>query len=73
MVGTTWLHPNPNPNPNPNPSPKPSQVGYRGYRMVRATHGVSSGSWYFEVRVNTPLNGEDGHTRLGWCAAPLHE
>ena len=42
-------------------------TGYKGYRMVRATHGVSSGSWYFEIKVNTPLNGEDGHTRLGWC------
>ena len=42
-------------------------VGYRGYRMVRATHGVASGSWYYEVKVNTPQNGEDGHTRLGWC------
>ena len=42
-------------------------VGYRGYRMVRATHGVASGSWYYEIKVNTPQNGEDGHTRLGWC------
>ena len=41
--------------------------GCKGYRMVRATHGVASGSWYFEVKVNTPHNGEDGHTRLGWC------
>jgi len=41
--------------------------GCKGYRMVRATHGVASGSWYFEVKVNTPQNGEDGHTRLGWC------
>ena len=30
-------------------------IGCKGYRMVRATHGVGSGSWYFEVRVNTPL------------------
>ena len=42
-------------------------VGYRGYRTVRATHGVASGSWYYEIKVNTPHNGEDGHTRLGWC------
>ena len=48
-------------------------IGCKGYRMVRATHGVGSGSWYFEVRVNAPLNSEDGHTRLGWCAALLHE
>lgn len=44
-----------------------SAVGYKGFRMVRATHGVRSGSWYFEVRVSEPLNDEDGHTRLGWC------
>lgn len=25
-------------------------IGYKGYRMVRATHGVSSGSWYFEMQ-----------------------
>mmetsp|Transcript_24890 Transcript_24890/g.82764 ORF Transcript_24890/g.82764 Transcript_24890/m.82764 type:complete len:540 (+) Transcript_24890:46-1665(+) len=42
-------------------------VGFKGYRMVRATHGVRSGSWYFEVRVGQTLNDEDGHTRLGWC------
>ena len=45
--------------------------GCKGYRMVRATHGVASGSWYYEVKVNTPHNGEDGHTRLGWCTAAL--
>jgi hypothetical protein len=25
-----------------------------GYRMVRGTHGVSSGNWYFEVMVLSP-------------------
>ena len=35
--------------------------------MVRATHGVSSGSWYYEVTVKPPQGGEDGHVRLGWC------
>jgi len=45
-----------------------SATGHKGYRMARATHGVSSGSWYFEVQVGEPLHGEDGHTRLGWCA-----
>jgi len=40
-------------------------VGQKGYRMVRATHGVSSGSWYYEVTVN-PYD-KDGHIRLGWC------
>ena len=34
--------------------------------MIRATHGVSSGSWYFEVRVLEPAGGEEGHMRLGW-------
>jgi hypothetical protein len=27
---------------------------FRGYRMVRGTHGVSSGNWYFEVMVLSP-------------------
>ncbi|KAL1539951.1 protein TRAUCO-like [Salvia divinorum] len=36
----------------------------KGYRMVRATRGVTEGAWYFEIRV---LHlGETGHTRLGW-------
>ncbi|CAD6269012.1 unnamed protein product [Miscanthus lutarioriparius] len=33
-----------------------------GYRMVRATHGVASGAWYFEVKVM-----HLGHTCLGWA------
>ena len=41
-------------------------VGCKGYRMVRATHGVREGSWYFEIKVASPLHGEDAHTRLGW-------
>ena len=41
-------------------------VGYKGYRMVRATHGVAGGSWYYEVTVCAPQNNEDGHTRIGW-------
>ncbi|KAF7154122.1 hypothetical protein RHSIM_Rhsim01G0192400 [Rhododendron simsii] len=36
----------------------------KGYRMVRATRGVTEGAWYFEVRV--VKLGETGHTRLGW-------
>lgn len=36
----------------------------KGYRMVRATRGVTEGAWYFEIKlVNL---GESGHTRLGW-------
>ncbi|CAK7331070.1 unnamed protein product [Dovyalis caffra] len=36
----------------------------KGYRMVRATRGVSEGAWYFEIKVVSL--GETGHTRLGW-------
>ncbi|KAK9273302.1 hypothetical protein L1049_018109 [Liquidambar formosana] len=36
----------------------------KGYRMVRATRGVTEGAWYFEIRV--VKLGETGHTRLGW-------
>ena len=40
--------------------------------MVRATHGVSSGSWYFEVKLDDcgteePGSPLAGHARLGWC------
>lgn len=42
-------------------------TGYKGYRMVRATHGVASGTWYYEVKILDNQNGEDGHARLGWC------
>ena len=41
-------------------------IGYKGYRMVRATHGVSDGCYYYEVKVGAPLNDEDGHVRIGW-------
>ncbi|CAD6342595.1 unnamed protein product [Miscanthus lutarioriparius] len=37
----------------------------KGYRMVRATHGVAVGAWYFKVKV---LHlGRTGHTHLGWA------
>ncbi|GAB2287050.1 hypothetical protein Dimus_021436 [Dionaea muscipula] len=36
----------------------------KGYRMVRATRGVTEGAWYFEIKV--VYLGETGHTRLGW-------
>ncbi|XP_021772112.1 protein TRAUCO-like [Chenopodium quinoa] len=36
----------------------------KGYRMVRATRGVSDGAWYFEIKLVSL--GETGHTRLGW-------
>lgn len=35
----------------------------KGYRMARASAGVSEGAWYFEIEV-LPHN---GNTRLGWC------
>ncbi|KAL5206166.1 hypothetical protein ABZP36_034375 [Zizania latifolia] len=44
----------------------------KGYRMVRATRGVASGAWYFEVKVLRL--GPSGHTRLGWATnnADIH-
>lgn len=37
----------------------------KGYRMVRATHGAHSGTWYYEVRVG--VLGGTGAARLGWA------
>ncbi|KAK4524133.1 hypothetical protein GAYE_SCF01G2032 [Galdieria yellowstonensis] len=37
--------------------------GEKGYRSIRATHGVVEGDWYFEVHI---LSG-DGNVRIGWC------
>ncbi|CAI8617148.1 unnamed protein product [Vicia faba] len=37
----------------------------KGYRMVRATRGVTEGAWYFEIKV--VRLGKTGHTRLGWA------
>ena len=38
-----------------------------GYRMVRATHGVHRGSYYWEVEVlDSPGNRENAHVRVGW-------
>lgn len=39
----------------------------RGYRTVRATRGVRSGAWYYEVEV-TRL-GPTGAARIGWTTA----
>ncbi|KAL6564770.1 hypothetical protein OROMI_016220 [Orobanche minor] len=41
-----------------------SASGTKGYRMARATRGVTDGAWYFEIEV--VHLGETGHTRLGW-------
>lgn len=38
--------------------------GHKGYRMVRATHGICEGDWFFEAEV-CPYEG-DGAVRLGW-------
>ncbi|KAF6039589.1 ASH2L [Bugula neritina] len=41
-----------------------SVVGDKGYSLVRATHGVNRGSWYFEVNIDDmPV---DSATRIGW-------
>ncbi|XP_037296593.1 set1/Ash2 histone methyltransferase complex subunit ASH2 isoform X4 [Manduca sexta] len=39
-------------------------TGEKGYCMVRATHGVSRGSWYWEASVEEMPEG--AATRLGW-------
>ncbi|CAF0719420.1 unnamed protein product [Brachionus calyciflorus] len=40
-------------------------TGEKGYSMVRATHGVSHGSWYFEVTIKEkPSNSA---LRIGWA------
>ncbi|CAG0917751.1 unnamed protein product [Notodromas monacha] len=42
-------------------------TGEKGYCMVRATHGVSHGTWYFECTiVEMPDNSA---TRIGWAQA----
>ena len=42
-----------------------SVTGEKGYSMVRATHGVSYGSWYFEVTVKEKPNASA--LRIGWA------
>lgn len=42
-----------------------SVVGEKGYSMVRATHGVAHGSWYFEVTVKERPN--NAALRIGWA------
>ncbi|KAL1122272.1 hypothetical protein AAG570_003677 [Ranatra chinensis] len=41
-----------------------SVTGEKGYCMVRATHSVSRGSWYYEVTVNDMKDGSA--SRIGW-------
>lgn len=41
--------------------------GDKGYSVVRCTHGVNAGSWYYEVEIlEQPPN---SHTRIGWSQA----
>lgn len=42
-----------------------SVSGLKGFRSVRASHGVHQGTWYCEVKI-TKL-GKTGHARVGWC------
>ncbi|KAJ1965017.1 transcription factor, contains a PHD finger motif [Dipsacomyces acuminosporus] len=37
----------------------------KGYRMAKASHGVESGAWYFEVEVLQPVRPEH-NLRIGW-------
>lgn len=41
-----------------------SAIGEKGYCMARATHGVHSGTWYYEIDIVDMSEGH--HTRLGW-------
>lgn len=40
-----------------------SVTGEKGYCMLRATHGVTKGRWYFEATVDLPA---ETATRIGW-------
>jgi len=40
-------------------------TGDKGYSLIRATHGVSSGTWYWECLIEDQPEGS--HTRIGWC------
>ncbi|PAA70979.1 hypothetical protein BOX15_Mlig010759g2 [Macrostomum lignano] len=44
-----------------------SVTGDKGYCMIRATHGVSKGAWYFEASVVEMPEGSAA--RIGWSAA----
>ncbi|XP_077520810.1 set1/Ash2 histone methyltransferase complex subunit ASH2-like isoform X1 [Amblyomma americanum] len=41
-----------------------SVTGEKGYCMVRATHGVEEGSWYYEATIEDMP--ENSATRIGW-------
>jgi Set1/Ash2 histone methyltransferase complex subunit ASH2 len=43
-------------------------TGSGGYRMIRATHGVHVGAYFWEAEILPPPSGmlSDAHIRLGW-------
>ncbi|CAB3403842.1 unnamed protein product [Caenorhabditis bovis] len=42
-------------------------TGHEGYAMARATHGVTKGTWYFEVKFEEQP--AESHIRIGWSQA----
>ncbi|XP_076054679.1 set1/Ash2 histone methyltransferase complex subunit ash2 isoform X2 [Oratosquilla oratoria] len=40
-------------------------TGEKGYCLIRATHCVNRGTWYWEATIEDQPEGS--HTRLGWC------
>lgn len=42
-------------------------TGEKGYSMIRGSHGVSHGNWYFEIKVEDMAN--DSAARVGWSLA----
>lgn len=44
-----------------------------GYKMIRATHGVHAGQYYWELKVLPPLDACSGaHVRVGWSTRQGH-
>lgn len=41
-------------------------TGEKGYCMIKATHGVSFGTWYYEVYINDVSTVPESAVRLGW-------
>lgn len=39
-------------------------TGEKGYSMIRATHSVHTGTWYFEATITEQPEGSA--TRIGW-------
>jgi len=49
-------------------------IGQGGYRMIRATHGVHSGLYFWEAEILKPLKitSSTAHIRLGWSTRQGH-